>query len=322
MSKVYFIGKIPPPLGGVTVFNQRKFEQLKRESSDVQLILIQPTKSNILNIALAFFSSNEKHLSASNFLLIIFAILFAKSNTIIFYDHNSSRHLSAMRKWKKVLYAYFLFKCAKIVLVDKHLKDNYKNLDNFEVLSNKFAVSSAFLPPSELELNDILKTYDQKTISVYQHCLNISERKVILTSAFQPNLDINGNDIYTIELLIDFFVNLSQKYSQYYFIIAIANYSETQFSIKIKEKVSTVKVLYPNLIFLENDKKIWPLLQVTKLFIRATTTDGDSVSLKEALYFGAPVLASDVVPRPKGVMLFNLEKDDLSQKIDEYLGSY
>ena len=61
---------------------------------------------------------------------------------------------------------------------------------------------------------------------------------------------------------------------------------------------------------------------MTKLFIRATTTDGDSVSLREALYFGAPILASDVVPRPDGVMLFNLEKDDLSQKVDEYLGSY
>jgi hypothetical protein len=39
------------------------------------------------------------------------------------------------------------------------------------------------------------------------------------------------------------------------------------------------------------------------------------ILLVEALYFGAPVLASDVVPRPDGVMLFNLEKDDLSQKL-------
>ncbi|MFZ7241036.1 hypothetical protein ACLSYN_08210, partial [Avibacterium avium] len=97
---------------------------------------------------------------------------------------------------------------------------------------------------------------------------------------------------------------------------------ETNFGQKIKEKVYLLTGKYDNLLFLENNKKIWPLLKITKLFIRATTTDGDSVSLKEALYFGAPVLASDVVPRADGVMLFNLEKDNLSEKIDEYLRNY
>lgn len=40
------------------------------------------------------------------------------------------------------------------------------------------------------------------------------------------------------------------------------------------------------------------------LFVRPTTTDGDSVSVRECLYLGVPVVASDSVPRPSGCVLF------------------
>lgn len=208
------------------------------------------------------------------------------------------------------------------MLVNEHLKENYKVFAQFHDITPKFETVSAFLPPAKAELKDILYTYDQKLLDLYQTALKNQQRKIILTSAFQPNLDAKGADIYTLDSLIDIFAKLAPKYKQDYFLIAIASYPETSFSQEIRTKVRSLNGKYDNLLFLENDKKIWPLLEITKLFIRATTTDGDSVSLREALYFGAPVLASDVVPRPDNVMLFNLEKDDLSQKIDEYLGSY
>ena len=48
--------------------------------------------------------------------------------------------------------------------------------------------------------------------------------------------------------------------------------------------------------------------------IRATTMDGDSLSVKEALYYGVPVFATDVVDRPSGVISFSDFKD-LEKKI-------
>lgn len=42
----------------------------------------------------------------------------------------------------------------------------------------------------------------------------------------------------------------------------------------------------------------------TDLFVRPTATDGDSVSIRECLYLGVPVLASDAVTRPPGCELF------------------
>jgi hypothetical protein len=42
----------------------------------------------------------------------------------------------------------------------------------------------------------------------------------------------------------------------------------------------------------------------TDVFLRPTATDGDSVSVRECLFYGATVLASDAVPRPDGCVTY------------------
>ncbi|WP_437598134.1 glycosyltransferase family 4 protein [Sorangium sp. So ce590] len=46
------------------------------------------------------------------------------------------------------------------------------------------------------------------------------------------------------------------------------------------------------------------LLSLADIFLRPTTTDGDSVALREAGYLGKQVIASDCVARPEGASLF------------------
>jgi hypothetical protein len=54
--------------------------------------------------------------------------------------------------------------------------------------------------------------------------------------------------------------------------------------------------------------------------IRATTTDGDANSIREALSFQVPVIASDVVERPAGSVVFeNRSLDDLVRAVGEVL---
>lgn len=318
MSKYeYFIGKVPTPTGGVTVFNQRKYEQLVSENIDCKIILIEPTVKNILKIIIALPTKSIKHISASNFLLILLCCIFSRKNSILFYDHNSSRHFSKMPFLKKNVVLFFLEKCKNIILVDIHLKNNYLNLSNFEKISDKFKVLSAFLPPSQFELKNILKSYDNHLLQMYEILKSTGSRKIVLTSASKPNLDLDGKDIYSIDLLLDIFYKLAPKYKDRFFIFAIAEYSETAYGKYIENKVNSLKGKFDNLIFLENNTQIWPLLSISRILIRATTTDGDSVTIKEALYFGSKVLASDVVPRPKDVLLFNLEKDNLCEILEK-----
>ena len=47
-----------------------------------------------------------------------------------------------------------------------------------------------------------------------------------------------------------------------------------------------------------------PALARSSVLLRPTNTDGDAVSVREALWLGVPVIASDVVERPAGTELF------------------
>jgi glycosyltransferase involved in cell wall biosynthesis len=63
-----------------------------------------------------------------------------------------------------------------------------------------------------------------------------------------------------------------------------------------------------------------PVVAQSAVFLRPTLTDGDSVAVREALAFGVPVVASDVVPRPAGVSTYPAhDLDEFTDLAREYL---
>jgi hypothetical protein len=58
----------------------------------------------------------------------------------------------------------------------------------------------------------------------------------------------------------------------------------------------------------------------SNIFVRPTNTDGDAVSLREALYFKIPSVVSDAVSRPEGSVLFrNRDVNDFTLKVRDAL---
>src|SRR5205085_5560132 len=56
------------------------------------------------------------------------------------------------------------------------------------------------------------------------------------------------------------------------------------------------------------------------VFVRATFSDGDAISVREAISLGTPVVASDVVSRPAGTLCFKTgEAMDLAAKVDSLI---
>ena len=59
----------------------------------------------------------------------------------------------------------------------------------------------------------------------------------------------------------------------------------------------------------------------TDIVLRPTNTDGDALTVREGLFLGKPVIASDVVIRPVGTKLFKTrDADSLAQAIAETIG--
>lgn len=309
MRKIYFIGTLPQPTGGVTIYNKRKVEKLGK---NYEVVLIQPKITNLIKIAKFFaFSNNLFYISTFNFVIVGLAT-FLNLKNFYFVDHNTSRHIKNFGFLKKNISLIFLKRAKKIILVSEHLLENYKSFDFFE--SKDFKIEQAFIPPNISEKNTIIEKY-------YPDCLInvLGEKNIILASASKTNLDINGNDIYNLKKTLNTYNILAKKYPGYVFVMAIAEFSNDNFGIEIKNMCKNLSSKYKNFILLTNNTPIWPLFESSSLFLRITTTDGDSVSLKEALFFDCPVLATDVVTRPDGTNLFNLKHDDLTIEISKFL---
>jgi glycogen(starch) synthase len=59
------------------------------------------------------------------------------------------------------------------------------------------------------------------------------------------------------------------------------------------------------------------IMSRSSAFVRPTFTDGDSISVREALALGVPVIASDAANRPEGTVLFETgNSSDLIKKME------
>jgi glycosyltransferase involved in cell wall biosynthesis len=72
---------------------------------------------------------------------------------------------------------------------------------------------------------------------------------------------------------------------------------------------------------LEHDRALG-LMKGCDAFVRPTTADGDSISVREALALGVPCVASDVCARPSGTLTFKAgDPRSLSERIEAALAS-
>lgn len=76
------------------------------------------------------------------------------------------------------------------------------------------------------------------------------------------------------------------------------------------------EALEDRILLRQGDIEFSGVLKLCDLFVRPSSTDGDAVSVREALWLGIPTIASDAVPRPAGVVVFqNRDANDLASKI-------
>jgi glycosyltransferase involved in cell wall biosynthesis len=74
--------------------------------------------------------------------------------------------------------------------------------------------------------------------------------------------------------------------------------------------------LKDEVLFVEKVEQVTPLMLRCDLVVRPTLTDGDSMSVREALLLGRPVVASDAAVRPQGCVLFRAgDHEDLASQL-------
>ena len=277
---ILIIGPYPPPIGGVSIHTSRLLDLC--EKLNVNYRFYDYTNFNFFTFLKEIISSKKSHLHANNpLLLFLYSIIcfFLKKHSIITIHGD-------IRSWN-VFFTFFEKWAIQLCTVPIVL-NNYSYEIAKKINSNTIKLS-AFIPPikSSVLSSEILNKIEST---------GEKEKVLFCTNAYDYVFDKKGNEIYGILFLIDIFNKLPLKR------LIISDPKGSYFS-----HVKTAKPkVRENITFLTGNHSFFEVFKVSNCFIRNTSTDGDSLSVKEALHLGVDVIATDCVDRPKGVNLIRL----------------
>jgi len=321
-NTIILMGSFPPPIGGVSVYLDRLYRLLSSNGYKVLKWDISKGKINFYLDWLKFFAilflrrDYTLHLHALNtkYLVACIIIKYFTNAELILTNHNV-RFLETCNSTNFLLLKILTKKLNKLIVVNPKIIDTYK--ENGFVIPNEIKTLNAFLPPPIEDENKILDSYSEETLNFFNR-----QNPILISNAYKISF-YNNKDLYGLDLCIELTSMIKETYPSIGFVFALANSdSEINYLRKMKERIFQL-ALEENFHFISNQQELWPLIKMSDLMIRATNTDGDSVSIREALYLNCPVVASDIVSRPNNCTLFrNRDISDLFKKVNEVLNAH
>ncbi len=286
MNNLYILGPMPLPIGGVTVHVKRLVEMCEKHKVPYKFVDIK--KESLLYTVLQMSKSQFFHLHTSNSLFRVLLLLLSKicfSKSIVTFHGDLGRY-STYRNW---LDYFSVFLANTPVLLNKN------SITKAKKLNSKSKMCGAFIPPGEIE--ELQKNIKNK-IDAFK---NNSFHKLYATNAYNVSFDSKGKEIYCITELISVFSNLKD------YGLIISDPSGNYLKYLKKLSISIPK----NVLFISEEHDFINVINSVDGLIRATRTDGDSLTVKEALYFKIKVICSNCVDRPNGVLLYDTENFEL-----------
>jgi len=182
------------------------------------------------------------------------------------------------------------------------------------VKPTKIATVSAFIPPIVGQSD-----YD----SIPQCIWNFYRNHKPVISANGWIAYYKNDDLYGVDLMIELVKRLKRKYPDIGLIFSLCGVREKRYYKELKDRIGRYGITENMLLVQEKLPEVYPLYEKSDVFVRPTNTDGDAMSIREALYFKTPVVASDACPRPDGVVLFkNRDVQDFIEKTKKVLDNY
>jgi glycosyltransferase involved in cell wall biosynthesis len=305
------VGPLPPPFGGVGVHMQRFLPYLDRAGVDYILYNTSgPTEIRGRAVSVAA----RKHRWFLRFLLFG-----AEPAVYIVGDQwplwAASWFLSRVRGKRVVIalhgeglrdawesHGRLIRRCiargleaaARIIAVHQHIADFLEQVGDFR---SKTIVAPAFIPPGSYSEG---RYPLPKTVRAF-----CAEHSPVLLATGAPVLWQGTTDLYGIDMAVELVDRLRKRHPRVGLVWFLLDFigSVSEYAEKMRREV-TRRGLDGHWHFSPPVERFHTAFGLADVFVRPTCTDGDAVSIREALHFGLPVVTSDAVPRPDGVNLF------------------
>ncbi|MBL1215447.1 MAG: glycosyltransferase [Ignavibacteriae bacterium] len=303
-KKVLILGTLPPPVGGITI-HLKRFIEINKNDNDFELSLFDLRKRKVfrngkqfglLNFVRTFFGSKIVHIHISNNSKIFFAILSKIFGKKVIYTQHNSRINDGIK------FRFFFLLCDKFILVN----NKNTNLDSSKLNENKISVIPAFIEPTELE----------ELPESLLH--NLEKFDFIISANCFKNVQFDGKQLYGFDTLIDTYFNLvsEDKISNSLLVLVDPSNSMKDFFENEKKKFKSKN--NNEILFVGSYIDFSSLIKKSDVVVRPTRSDGDALTVREALHFDIPIIASDCSIRPEGTILFNTgDAKDLAKKIHQ-----
>lgn len=316
-NKIIIYGILPPPFGGVSVHIKRFKKYL--EDSKINFVFLQSNNSyrkhmfRNLFFSQINFQKNIIHLhgfqTGKSLLFLLFLMLFFNKKVIVTV-HNDRFLLryNSLKNIKKVITKIFYSNISQIISVNPDSKFGF-------IPDNKISTISAFIPPTpdETEINQLPEFFHE-----IRH-----KHKFLITANASKISFYNSKDLYGINLSIELMKRLIDNgYKDIGFIYVIPDIGDYDYFKKMQNLVK--KYNLENNFYFHTEPIAYPaVINTCDLFIRPTNTDGDALSIREAISLQRPVIASDVCKRPEGTIFFkNRSIEDLYIKTTDVINNY
>jgi glycosyltransferase involved in cell wall biosynthesis len=274
MRKVLIIGRIPLPIGGVTVHVSRLLENLKKRHY-TYFEFCDLTKNAWLEIFFKLLKFNVLHIHFSNPYYQLFIAVFARlarKKLIITYHGNWGRYKFLGNRAVNI--------SAK--LCDVPIVQNQESFRLAKRWNANVRLISTFIASNQLIPLDKLIAH-----SLDEFCKH--HQHILCTNAWNVVLDKNGDEIYGISEI----VRSIAKDKQCGLIVSDPS---SKYFLFVKKLLGYIP---ENVHFVSEPHDFRNILDLSAAFIRNTSTDGVSLSIYEALERNVVVLASDCVARPE-----------------------
>lgn len=280
------------------MYLSRKVALLRNQQIDVTWINPREIYRFIQSLVKIRLSSHEKvdRVEVHSFHPVALALLliFGVDNRFYLYDHNYSSDFKRRSNIYIFALKYIISKSGALIVVSEHLKSNYKYfIDKNKI--NDFVVETPFIPISQSDEDSVAGDP-----SIYVEFLK-NYRTYFVNAAWKLVDDEQGNDLYGLQNSLEVFLSAFRDSKDVALVLIIGS------DFKGKREALTQKAAgCSNVLILIGEYSLLSVLNAGKsILLRTTSTDGDSLSVREALQLNKIVIASDVAIRPDGVNTYS-----------------
>lgn len=319
-SRAAMLSAVPPPYGGVTVNVDRLLSRLHAEGLAVRLYeqtgkcdperhMVPLSRSPLTTLKLlATLPEAVLHLHTNHVRAImgVAAVLRLRGRgyVVSFQSHAPMRAYKAMGPTQRALFRRTLRGALGVVAVGREIRAWVVEMG---VPQGRVLWVPGFLLPSPREL---------APSAVPPHVAAFVEgRSPVIGSHGAFGYMVEGIHIYSFDILAQAIARWARRWPDAAFYSLVSHTYDEEHRDEILQMRQELG-LADRWMLVEEPFPAAALFRQTDIFLRPTTTDGDSVSIRECLHLGVSVVASDSVVRPDGVVIFrDRDVDDLEAKV-------